>query len=174
MKLLKVLALAVAAGLATQGAAYAEGASGPYVRVDAGWSYMDWGGNDSAFVGGGGFGYQFSDWFRSDVTVDYAGKYNIGWWSGGTVKTVSGLGNVYLDIPTGGALTPYIGAGAGMTWLDRENGTDSGFAFDLTAGLAIDLSESFDLDFGYRYVNTNAEGSNIQQHEGLAGVRFGF
>ena len=60
-----------------------------------------------------------------------------------------------------------------ICWVDRgEN--DSAFAFDLTGGLAIDISENLKLDFGYRYVNTNADGSNLEQHEGLAGIRFGF
>jgi opacity protein-like surface antigen len=167
------LLLAGLAALGVHGIAHAEGESGAYLRGDLGWSYTDWGDGDNAFVGGGGVGYQFNDWFRSDVTVTYAGSYDIGWWYGGKMSTVSALANVYLDIPTGSALTPYVGGGAGMSWVDRgEN--DSAFAFDLTGGLAIDLSESFTLDFGYRYVNTNAEGSNLQQHEGLAGIRFGF
>ena len=152
------------------GIAHAEGQSGAYVRGDLGWSYTDWGDDGDAFVGGGGVGYQFNDWFRSDVTVTYAGTYDLGWGYGDGVSTVSALGNVYLDIPTGGALTPYVGGGAGMTWVEN----DSGFAFDLTGGLSVDLSEGFKLDFGYRYVNTNAEGKNMGQHEGLAGIRFGF
>ena len=170
------LLIAGLAMLGLQSATRAEGesgVSGVYIRGDLGWSYMDWGDNDNAFVGGGGVGYQFNDWFRSDVTVTYGGSYNIGWWYGGNVSTVSGLANVYLDIPTDSALTPYVGGGAGMTWVNND-GTDSGFAFDLTGGVAMDLSDNFKLDFGYRNVNTNAEGSNIGQHEGLAGIRFGF
>lgn len=173
MKLAKML-LAGVVLVGFHGVSHAEdesGVSGVYIRGDLGWSYMDWGDNDNAFVGGGGVGYQFNDWFRSDVTATYGGSYNIGWWYGGNVSTVTGLANVYLDIPTGGALTPYVGGGAGMTWVKKD---DSGFAFDLTGGLAIDLTDSFKLDFGYRYVNTNAEGSNIGQHEGLAGIRYGF
>lgn len=169
MKLLRFLIPAVVS-LGVSSAAHAEGGSGAYVRADLGWSYAHWGEGDNAFVGGGGFGYQFNDWFRSDVTATYGGSYDLGWRYGKSVSTVSGLANVYLDIPTGGALTPYVGGGAGMTWVK----SDSGFAFDLTGGVAIDISESFTLDFGYRYVNTNAEGSNLEQHEGLAGIRFGF
>jgi opacity protein-like surface antigen len=159
--------------LGANGLAHAEGQSGAYFRADLGWSYMDWGQKDDAFVGGGGIGYQFNDWLRSDVTVDYAGSYSVGWLHGGKLSTVSGLANVYLDIPTGTSFTPYVGAGAGMTWVNNDE-NDSGFAFDLTGGFAVGLTDNVTLDIGYRYVNTNAEGSNMQQHEGLAGVRFGF
>jgi opacity protein-like surface antigen len=152
--------------------AHAQEGSGVYLRGDLGWSFTNWG-DGNAFVGGGGVGYQFSEWFRSDVTVTYAGQYNVGWEHGGRLSAVNGLANVYLDIPTGSSFTPYVGGGAGMTWVD-QNGNDSGFAFDLTGGFAVDLSDSFALDIGYRYVNTNAEGSNLQQHEGLAGIRYGF
>jgi len=172
MKLLRLLVPALAM-LGIHGTAQAEGESGAYLRADLGWSYTDWGDGDNAFVGGGGVGYQFNDWFRSDVTVTYGGSYNIGWWYGGSMSAISGLANVYLDIPTGSAFTPYVGGGAGMTWVDRGE-SESAFAFDLTGGFAIDVSESFTLDIGYRYVNTNAEGTNLRQHEGLAGVRYGF
>lgn len=165
--------VAAAGLLGIGGAAHAEGQSGAYFRADLGWSYMDWEQKDNAFVGGGGIGYQFNDWLRSDVTATYGGSYSVGWLHGGQLSTVSGLANVYLDIPTGGSFTPYVGAGAGMTWVDNDE-NDSGFAFDLTGGFAIDLTGSLKLDLGYRYVNTNAEGSNMEQHEGLAGVRFGF
>ena len=165
--------LGALAVLGSTGAAQAEDGSGIYIRADLGWSYMDWGEKDNAFVGGGGVGYQFNDWLRSDVTVDYGGSYDVGWLHGGKLSTVSGLANLYLDIPTGSSLTPYVGAGAGMTWVNNDE-NDSGFAFDLTGGLAIDLTDSLTLDLGYRYVNTNAEGANMEQHEGLAGVRYGF
>jgi opacity protein-like surface antigen len=172
MKFLRLLLPALVL-LGIHGPAQADGESGFYFRGDLGWSYTDWGEGDTAFVGGGGFGYQFSEWFRSDVTATYAGTYDIGWWNGGSMSTISGLANVYLDIPTGSAFTPYLGGGAGVSWVDRGE-SESAFAFDLTGGLAIDISEKFTLDFGYRYVNTNAEGTNLEQHEGLAGVRFGF
>jgi len=172
MKLLRLLVPALAI-LGIHGTAQAEGESGAYLRADLGWSYTDWGEGDNAFVGGGGVGYQFNDWFRSDVTVNYGGSYIIGWWYGGSMSAISGLANVYLDVPTGSAFTPYVGGGAGMTWVDRGE-SESAFAFDLTGGFAIDVSESFTLDIGYRNVNTNAEGTNLQQHEGLAGVRYGF
>ena len=42
------------------------------------------------------------------------------------------------------------------------------------AGASIDLSESVDLDLGYRFLDVGVEGPNIQDHQILTGVRFKF
>jgi len=125
-------------------------------------------------VGGGGLGYQFNDWFRSDVRIDYSGSYNLDWPYFGHLSSVSALGNVYLDVPTGTLITPYVGAGAGYTWAKIDGDKDNAFTFDLTGGAAFDVSDNMKLDLGFRYVNVNAEGGNLNEYQGLAGVRFGF
>jgi opacity protein-like surface antigen len=82
---------------------------------------------DEAFIIGGGFGYKFNQWFRSDVTIDYSTPANF---SGRLVCTgpVCGsnyldakaqistwtiLANAYFDLGTWAGLTPYIGGGIG-------------------------------------------------------------
>jgi opacity protein-like surface antigen len=176
MNLLKHFAVASIAALASVGAATAQDAPaednwGLYVRADAGWSLADgWGEDGSAFVGGGGIGYQFGDWFRADVTADYSGSYSfLSYWYGFSSFTTV-LGNAYLDIPTGTFVTPYVGGGAGAAFA----GGDSGFAYDFTGGLAFEISDGMAVDIGYRYININADPDDITAHQGLAGIRFGF
>ncbi|MDR2199137.1 MAG: outer membrane beta-barrel protein [Deltaproteobacteria bacterium] len=86
------------------------------------------------------------------------------------------LVNFYFDIPTGTAITPYVGAGAGIAilrlkttdtfWSTAGPGTPvlverhsvhasktkTNFAWSLAAGVAYDISENVALDLGYRFV----------------------
>ena len=69
------------------------------------------------FSGGGGAGYK-AQWFRADVTVDYAGKSPYSRDSDaftGKIETLTALANVYIDLGTWGGITPYVGAGVGVT-----------------------------------------------------------
>jgi len=172
MKRLSVLVVALVAVLFTT-SAYAQetDAWGFYVRADAGWSWTEgWNKDGNAFVGGGGVGYQFGDWIRADIQVDWSGNYsNLDYWYGFSSFTTV-LGNVYLDIPTGTFITPYVGGGAGSTFA----GGDNGFTYDFTGGAAFEITDRMAIDIGYRYINISAEHNGITGHQGLAGVRFGF
>ena len=110
-----------------------------------GWSFVDARNSDgNEFVGGGGLGYQFSEWLRTDVRADWSGSYsNLEYWYG-FQDFVTVTGNVYLDIPTGTFITPYAGGGAGTTFA----GGDNGFTFDLTGGASIDIWAETKLDIG--------------------------
>lgn len=153
--------------------AYAQAAGewGFYVRADAGWSWTEgWDTDGNEFVGGGGVGYQFGDWIRADVVVDWSGKYsNLNYWYGFSSFTTV-LGNAYLDIPTGTFITPYVGGGVGSTFA----GGDNGFTYDFTGGAAFEITDNMAIDIGYRYINIAADHDGITGHQGLAGVRFGF
>ena len=87
---------------------------GFYLRGDLGWSFLDWGDDDSAFAVGGGVGYQFNDYLRSDLRVDWSGDYDIGDGADASLTTV--LGNIYFDWANDSIFTPYVGAGAGYGW----------------------------------------------------------
>lgn len=150
-------------------------AMGFYLRADAGWSFLEWaGGNDdSGFAVGGGAGYRISDAIRTDLRVDYGGQYRVAPGADMSVTTV--LGNLYFDIPTGTAFTPYLGAGAGYGWGTIDNAKDKdGMAFALMAGVGVDLSDSVSLDVGYRFREIMSSGSNPMEHQVLAGLRFEF
>ncbi len=149
------------------------------------------------FAWGGGFGYRFTDYFRADATVDgYRASF-----SGSTasdeacagvgdpnttcrsensseVSTVSVMANGYVDLGTYVGLTPYVGAGAGfsfVSWGDLNDttycvegggtcpdplavgstvhGGDEGwrFTYALMAGFAYDVTRNFKVDVGYKY-----------------------
>jgi opacity protein-like surface antigen len=148
-------------------------AMGFYLRGDLGWSFLDWSDSDDAFTGGGGIGYQFNDYVRSDLRVDWSGNYDVGDDADASLTTV--LGNVYFDWANDSVFTPYIGAGAGYGWVDADNGlSDDGFTYSLMAGASVDLSESIALDVGYRYRELMIDGENPADHSGLGGIRFKF
>jgi opacity protein-like surface antigen len=147
---------------------------GVYLRADAGWSFMTWseGSDDSAFAGGGGIGYQFNEYFRSDLRVDWTGNYDFDFccWYTEHFDFITTTGNVYVDIPTGVGVTPYLGAGLGYASANKE----SGFTLAGMAGLAVEITESVDLDVGFRFLNISADPADIQAYQWFAGVRFGF
>jgi len=151
------------------------GVGGWYLRGDAGWSFLDWNGpkNDNAFTGGGGVGYKWNDWFRSDIRADYAGTYSQG--GGDDMSTVTLLGNGYVDFPLTPLFKPYVGAGAGYGWvMDRPGGDESGFTFALMGGVTFDVSQQFAIDVGYRFRDIMIKGPDVKDHSVLAGLRYMF
>ena len=81
---------------------------------------------DSAPIFGIGFGYQFNNWFRADITGEYRGGATFHGLdivsSGGTIFTDEYraiksewlvLANIYADLGTWGGFTPFIGLGIG-------------------------------------------------------------
>lgn len=159
--------------------------SGWYLRGDIGYRMNDLDGASSSiginptnptiddrFTIGGGGGYK-NGWFRTDLTMDYAPRasftsvtpdYRM------KVETFTTLANVYLDLGTWYGMTPYIGAGAGMSWNCTRDyfsnvllfpglqGVDINkakwdFAWAAMAGLTFNLSPNLLMDFSYRYLN---------------------
>lgn len=142
-----------------------------------------------AWSAGAGVGYKFFDYFRMDVTVDY--RTRVGLDSSGTPMTCGlqvcdvatntrfrntlGLVNAYVDLGKYWRITPYVGAGAGLSY--NHMGTTFGtvtypvgtipgtqiigvngasktqFAWALMAGAGIALDNHATLDLGYRYVS---------------------
>lgn len=156
---------------------------------------------DTDFTWGGGFGYRFTDYFRVDATVDgfradFSGRTTSDLAcspvdppaddttcrseNGSEVSAVSVMANGYVDLGTYVGFTPYVGAGAGFSYLSWDNlgdttycvesgvdpcpvgpvgstshGGKDGWAFTyaLMAGVAYDISRNFKLDVGYKYRN---------------------
>ena len=128
---------------------------------------------DSGLMGGIGGGLK-SDWFRADVTVDYAApvKYQ------GTVVTPGDvtakvaswtvLANGYFDLGTWYRVTPYVGAGVGGAMVRTSNYTSTvsppftttgatnsqwNLAWAAMAGIAVAISPNMMIDAGYRYLS---------------------
>jgi opacity protein-like surface antigen len=149
---------------------------GIYVRGDIGWSFLEWSGgaDDNAFVGGGGIGYQFNDMFRTDLTVDWTGDYEIA--PGAEISTTTLLGNAYLDWANDTMFTPYVGAGLGYGWVDGSGtaADKDGLALGLAAGVAVDLNSNLAVDVGYRFRDIMTSGADTQEHQATVGLRVKF
>jgi opacity protein-like surface antigen len=156
------------------------------------------GGIDNPLSFGGGFGYRFTDYLRADLTFDiFTSEF------GGTTATanpcvdatlapalfgttcrsedtasllgVTMLANGYVDLGTYVGFTPYVGGGAGATYVKWDDVTrtnycvggacpvgftnetthagarDLRFTWAAMAGVAYDVSDNMKLDLGYRY-----------------------
>jgi opacity protein-like surface antigen len=131
---------------------------------------------------GGGLGYKFMSWFRSDVTVDY--RYGADYSArtsiagccssqeSGKITTWSTLVNGYIDLGNWGGFSPYIGAGVGAGGGRFKNYTaynynnfgvltststfgskdKTNLAWALMGGVGIDVGYGFTVDVGYRYL----------------------
>ena len=196
-----LLALGAAAGAADLPEIIQQPAVGPqqlgsawYLRGDIayranGLSDADWNGAaisdpgvGSAFAMGGGVGFK-TGWARFDVTADYAfpaplqGNVPGVAVFGGTVDSVVVLANVYADLGTWHALTPYVGAGLGAAMV-RTSGLTNTFpqpaagitsgdqwnvAWALMAGIGYNVTPSVLVDLGYRYVHLGDAPSGVDQ-----------
>ena len=99
------------------------------IPVAHGW--LDEGGFASAPIVGGGVGYQFNDYLRGDITVEWRGKsdfYALDWlqvtaapdittdeYTGKKSELVF-MANGYYDIGDFYGITPYVGAGIGASY----------------------------------------------------------
>lgn len=149
--------------------------AGWYLRGDLGWSFLEWGGrDDNEFIGGAGVGYRLNENLRTDLRLDWAGFYDTTK-SADDMTLMTALGNLYFDVPTGTAFTPYVGAGAGYGWGSVDGGKDKdGFAYSLMAGTSINLSDHLSADVGYRFRSIMSDGSDPMEHQLLGGLRYEF
>ena len=116
--------------------------------------------------------------------------------STGTASTTALMANLFHDFETGTPLTPYVGGGIGYAWSELDNygvtgldvldDDDSGFAWQLGAGLGFAVSEQATVSLDYRYFSTSADvdttaaagsvGSdvNLDSHTVMLGLRYRF
>lgn len=123
-----------------------------------------------------GGGYKFTNWFRTDLTLDYRQPLTANNPATGTNADGSRwdvLANGYVDLGTWYGVTPYVGAGLGAAWgLTRVNTADplipctqdgtiqcytsrtsTSLAWALMAGFAFEIFPHAFIDVGYRYLD---------------------
>jgi len=147
---------------------------------------------DAAPFFGIGIGYNFNNWLRFDVTGEYRGAANF---HGLDVGNIGGGGsaddrytasksewtflfNSYVDLGTWSNLTPFVGAGVGMsrntisnfgdfsTCINSNNCAGNGgsdayagaaskwnFAWALYAGIGYKVTKNVTIEFAYRYID---------------------
>lgn len=134
---------------------------------------------DDAWMVGVGVGYQFTDYFRSDITLDYEtpsktrGYAVCGTCGGGFSRESTDVDvwtvmlNGYVDIGTWNNITPYVGAGIGAAYVSTNNtisenpgGATSRYdgrhgewnlAWALMAGASYAVTPNWSIDAGYQY-----------------------
>jgi opacity protein-like surface antigen len=93
---------------------------------------------DTVFIGGG-IGYQWNSWLRTDITAEYRADVKFkavgSYFNGidrafdlydGDHSAIVVLANAYLDLGTWWCITPFIGVGAGGAWHRTAALTDVG------------------------------------------------
>lgn len=162
--------------------------SGWYIRGDVAYALdtlpeiSDWGifPNTSSWRNtyslGLGAGYKFTNWFRTDMTLDWRDPLTA---SDSSTSTYAygtrwdALFNGYIDLGNWNGFAPYVGAGVGAAWGDAkiytkdssltctQGGTVTCFekndsihlAWALMAGFAFEIFPHAFVDLGYRYLN---------------------
>jgi opacity protein-like surface antigen len=176
------LNLALASATAADVAAPADMGFKPYVSVFAGVSLLDDVNTiyDSGsipytvktkigYLLGGAIGLKWNNVLRTEVELSHsnwnASSFNNSsggfYLASGPISATYLLGNVWLDIPTQSAFTPYVGGGLGIGWAWADvdlNGGGYGYgsggsalAYQLGAGMKFAVSDQVDIDFGYRF-----------------------
>lgn len=196
----KYLLTSLFAICATSAASAAE--FNPYATIRAGYDITtnisstsgnaDQGGFLLGIAGGAEF-YSDADFgARLEIGYDYMSVSNIDN-DNLDLSTHTLLLNLYGDIKTGTALTPYITAGVGYGWTNVSadmgyisiNLNDSGLAWQIGAGISYGITDNFAIDLGYRYLaspqfdmtkdnaNTNIK-FDMYSHQLYLGARYAF
>lgn len=173
--------------------------SGPYLKLGGGHSWDTGSRFGDSWTYGGGIGYRFLPWFRSDATFDYRPDFRDADRGGARFKNWSAMLNGYIDfnVPPIRPFIPFIGAGAGIAQ-NKVNGTiinvtgtsvpgsaKDQFAWQAMAGGSWYFTPSVALEVSYRYFhggsaeNIVATGfpthtGDFDTHEVVGYLRFGF
>jgi len=89
------------------------------------------------------------------------------------------LGNFYLDFVNSSPVTPFITAGIGLADVELFAAKDDVMAYQLGAGVAIEISQHVSIDLKYRYFATDDldyKGYDVEflSHNVYAGLRYTF
>lgn len=137
----------------------------------------------------GELAYQENDYDSLSLTIPGLGSASGAIDGDATVTSL--LLNGYFDFKNDSKFTPYVGGGIGMANVEvgaisipgigavTTSADDDVFAYQLTAGFGVEMTEKVELDFKYRYFATSDpdfEGTNAEfsSNNLYAGVRVGF
>lgn len=206
------LSITAAFGVFAFGASAADPA-GPYVGLGGGLhmprnSDLSVGANartadfDSGFLALGTLGYKFAEGLRLEGELGWR-EADVDNFSGtawtGSQKTWSTMANLLYDFETESSVTPYLGAGLGLSWVGwKDNfrgpttpvfeGTDKEFTWQGIGGIGVAATDALKFFLEYRYISTGNTsfapdltpatpvigGHKDNSHNVLAGFRYAF
>jgi opacity protein-like surface antigen len=168
---------------------------------------------DTGFLVGGVLGYNWADTgLRTELELSYSQAnldgFDIDWDNGfdpgdvlcggcefdpdfdGDVSVTYLFGNLWYgfgDMLNMGGISPYIGGGLGVGFVNIDidsiggvgldaSGDETGFAYQLGGGLMWNLADNVALDLGYRWRGVMLEDyeDDLNSHNVLLGINFGF
>lgn len=160
----------------------------PYLSASAGagmpgcWEEVGWNSHfETGLALNGAIGYTFGA-KRVELSVGYQ-KSGYVEFPAHDATIMSCMGNGYYDFDAGSGVVPYVTGGAGVVTVERsflqEGSTD--FAWQVGAGLSVNVTKSLKLDLGYRYLRPEGlecaiDGNPVKWaiHNLLAGFRYQF
>lgn len=127
-----------------------------------------------------GVGYR-AGWLRGDVTASYLFQPHF---TGSTaaaspdvtarINVIATLFNLYVDLGNWYGFTPYIGGGAGFSWMSPTqfnavslpvagaiNAGTYDFSWDVTTGFSYAITRQFLIDTSYRYLHIGTPKTDI-------------
>lgn len=170
-------------------------------KIDANFSF------NRGYTLGATVGYDFSKYFRGEFEFNYkktslnrleknffGHTYNFG--VKGDIKNFNYMANAYLQYPLNSAIVPYLGIGVGLADVkmgkpcvykcDGGSSSQHLLAYQLIAGMGVNVSKHVTLTMDYRYFMTR-KGSfdtdllghpkvkmNFNSHNVMLGVRYKF
>lgn len=146
-----------------------------YLRADVGFGALSAGdaitahgrynpGLTGPAIVGIGAGYRFGYVLRTDVTAEYRSRADIRTSDGfrSRISGMTALANLYADLGTWHGVTPYVGAGVGVSWSKLSDGAfvssrhRTDFVWAVGGGFSIEVTPQMSVDIGYRYLHTGA------------------
>lgn len=88
------------------------------------------------------------DYLEADTCGGTGNTFTI---PGSRVRQLSAMGNLWLDLPIGGSIVPYAGGGLGISGFEVDGEGKGKFAWQLGAGVAVQLSSAFAITADYRH-----------------------
>jgi len=107
---------------------------------------------DTGWAVSGAAGREFSNNLRAEAEAVYLSADNKHAIPGKT-STLGGFVNGYYDFNRGGEWQPFVGAGVGFAQVRSRGDDDTGFAYQLKAGVAHPFNERLTGEVAYRYLD---------------------
>lgn len=125
-------------------------------------------------------GKKFNNNFRGEIEYTHR-KHELTDVSDEYARTHTMMLNMLYDLEHGSTITPYLGGGLGIGWLEDVDGSE--FAYQFLAGVNLEVTKRTDLILGYRYAGmTDADyevegvdiSASVGTHNFELGVRYSF